>query len=281
VINLTNQHDITISGISIAGGSVPCITLTNCYNIHITGAKLHNSTAVGIYLNQSYNITIDNSYFTNVASGVYAEQTSNGGIVVTNNQFLNMVGPFPRGQFVQFNNVSGAGSSVTNNKGENIFGQSHAEDAISMYQSSGTASSPIMISNNWIRGGGPSSSGGGIMLGDNGGSYLTAQNNILVNPGEYGIAIAGGDHNSLINNTVYGASQFFTNVGLYVNSINGYNETNSTVSGNQVLFYNTNNYANNCWLAPGVEKPSGWDTSNTWGASLTPAILPGVIITSN
>lgn len=281
VINLTNQHDITISGKAIAGGNVPCITLTNCYNIHIIGCKLYNSTDVGIHMYKCYNVTVNNSFFTNVASGVYAEQTTNGGIVVNYNQFLNMVGPFPRGQFVQFNNVNGAGSAVTNNKGENILNQSHAEDAISMYQSNGTASSPIMISGNWIRGGGPSSSGGGIMLGDEGGSYLTAQNNILVNPGEYGMAIAGGDHNSIQNNIIYSTSQYFTNVGLYVNSINGYTVTNATVSGNKVLFYNNNNYANNCWLAPGTNKPSGWDTSNTWGASLSSAILPSVIITNN
>lgn len=280
VINLTNQHDITINGKSIAGGLVPCITLTNCYNVHITNCKLYNSTDVGIHLYKCYNITIENNYFTKVASGVYAEQTTNGGIVVTNNQFLNMIGPFPRGQFVQFNNVNGAGSSVTNNKGENIFGQSLAEDAISMYQSNGTASSPIMISGNWIRGGGPSASGGGIMLGDNGGSYLTAQNNILVNPGEYGMAIAGGSHNSIVNNTIYGASQYFTNVGLYVNSINGYTESSSTVSGNKVLFYNSTNYSNSCWLAPNVEKPTGWDTSNTWGATtISASVLPSVIIT--
>lgn len=278
-INLTNQHDITIDGKAIAGGSVPCITLTNCYNIHVTNCKLYNSSDVGIHMYQCYNVTVENSYFTNVATGVYAEQTSKGGIVVTGNQFYNMAGPYPRGQFVQFNNVNGAGSSVTNNKGENILGESHAEDAISMYQSNGTSSSPIMISGNWIRGGGPSSSGGGIMLGDEGGSYLTAQNNILVNPGEYGMAIAGGDHNSILNNTIYGAKQSFTNVGLYVNSINGYNVTNANVSGNKVLFYNSSNYSNSCWLAPGTNKPSGWDDTNTWGASISSSVLPSTIIT--
>lgn len=279
VINLTNQHDITITGKSITGGSVPCITLTNCYNIHIINCKLYNSTDVGIHMYKCYNVTVNNNYFTNVATGVYAEQTSNGGIVVNNNQFLNMVGPFPRGQFIQFNNVNGPGSSVTNNKGENVLGQSHAEDAISMYQSNGTSSSPIMISGNWIRGGGPSSSGGGIMLGDEGGSYLTAQNNILINPGEYGMAIAGGDHNSILNNVIYGSSQYFTNVGLYVNSINGHTITNSSVRGNKVLFYNSSNYANNCWLAPGTNKPSGWDDSNTWGANVSSSLLPASLIT--
>ena len=282
VISLSNVHDITISGKSIAGGSTPCIFLSNCYNIHITGNKLYNSTDVGIHLYKCYNVTVENNYFTNVSTGVYAEQTTAGGIVVNTNQFLNMVGPFPRGQFVQFNNVSGAGSSISNNKGEDILGQSNAEDAISLYQSNGTAASPIIINANWIRGGGPSSSGGGIMLGDNGGSYETASNNILVNPGEYGMAIAGGDHNSILNNSIFGSSQSFTNVGLYVNSINGYTETNSTVSGNSVLFFNSSNYENNCWLAPDNNKPTGWDTMNIWGAgTIGTSLLPTTIITSN
>jgi len=280
-ISLTNAHDITITGKGITGGTVPCIFLSNCYNIHITGNKLYNSSDVGIHLYMCYNITVDNNYFAKVSSGVYAEQTTAGGIIVNSNQFFNMVGPFPRGQFVQFNNVSGAGNSISNNKGENILGQSYPEDGISLYQSKGTPSSPIIVNGNWIRGGGPSSSGGGIMLGDNGGSYETASYNILVNPGEYGMAIAGGDHNSILNNSIFGSSQSFTNVGLYVNSINGYAETNSTVSGNSVLFFNSSGYENNCWLAPNVSKPTGWDTLNIWGAAnVSSSLLPSIIITS-
>lgn len=279
-LTYTNAHDITISGKSIAGGATPCINLINCYNIIIKHNKLCNSTDVGIHIYKSYNITVKSNYFTEVSTGVYAEQTTAGGIVIDDNTFLNMVGPFPRGQFVQFNNVSGPGCSISQNKGQNIFGQSFPEDAISLYQSSGTAASPILIDANSIRGGGPSSSGGGIMLGDNGGSYLTASNNILVDPGEYGMAIAGGSFNSLINNKIYGSSQYFTNVGLYVNSINGYTVSASIVMGNQVLFYNSNKYANPCWLAPGVAKPAGWDTANTWGAKITSAILPTKLVSN-
>lgn len=284
VISYEGKHDFVISNLNIAGGSVPAITLKNCYNVHITNCKLTNSSDVGIYLFNCHNITIDYNYFTNVSTGVYVDHSQAGAIVVDNNQFLNMKGPFPRGQFVQFNNVNGAGSSVSHNKGENILGQSYPEDAINIYQSNGTASSPIMVVGNWIRGGGPSASGGGIMLGDQGGSYVYASDNVLVNPGEYGMAIAGGDHNSIVNNQIYGVSQSFTNVGLYVNSIGGYNETNSTVKGNKVKFYNSNNYMNPCWLAPGVNKPDGWDTTNSWATgsavvTLTASILPTVILT--
>lgn len=278
VIYLEGKHDITISGKFISGGTAPLITLKNCYNIHITGNKLANSTQVGVYLYACKNITVDDNYITNVSSGVYAEQTKEGGIVVNSNQFLNMKGPFPRGQFVQFNNVAGPNSSISYNKGENIMGQSYPEDAISLYQSKGTAASPVKITGNWIRGGGPSNSGGGIMLGDNGGSYLIAQDNILVNPGQFGMAIAGGDHITIINNLIYGKQQSFTNVGLYVNDINGYKTSFCKVTNNKVKYYNKVNYMNPAWLSPNSVKPEGWD-ANLWGANIDASILPAVIIT--
>lgn len=278
VINLYDKHDLTISGKYISGGIEPLITLSNCSNIHITGNKLANSPRVGIYLYKCKNITIDNNFITAVSSGVYAEQTTDGGIIVNSNQFLNMKGPFPRGQFVQFNNVRGPGSSISNNRGENILGRSYPEDAINLYQSAGTAASPIKIIGNWIRGGGPSFSGGGIMLGDNGGSYLTATDNILVNPGQFGMAIAGGDHHVVTNNMIFGVQQFFTNVGLYVNDINGYKTSNNTVTNNKVRYYNKTNYQNNAWLSPNSVKPAGWD-ENIWGAAIDNSILPAVIIT--
>ena len=222
----------TISPLSrrtIAGNTLPCIILRNCHNVLISYSKLYNSTGVGIQLINCSNITIEHNYFNNVASGVYARRiVPSGGIVVTSNQFLNMNGPYPRGQFVQFDNVKGPGNIISNNIGENVTGKSNPEDAISLYQSSGTLASPILINGNQIRGGGPSKSGGGIMLGDGGGAYLTASNNTLVNPGQYGIGIAGGSHISVINNTVYGTQQSFTNVGIYVYAIGGHIITNAT-----------------------------------------------------
>jgi parallel beta-helix repeat protein len=277
VIDLYGQHDITISGKFITGGSAPLIKLTNCYNIHITGNKLTNAGNVGVYLYNCNNITIDNNYFSKVSSGVYADHTQ-GGIVVNNNQFLNMMGPFPRGQFVQFNNVKGAGSSISNNRGENIIGQSYAEDAISLYQSAGTSASPILVKGNWIRGGGPSESGGGIMLGDNGGSYLYASDNILVNPGQFGMAISGGSYITMVNNSIYGKQQSFTNVGIYVNDIGGWKTSNCKVTANKVKYYNKTNYQNNAWLSPNSAKPEGWD-ANLWGAAVDESMLPAVIIT--
>ncbi|MEO9172050.1 MAG: right-handed parallel beta-helix repeat-containing protein, partial [Mucilaginibacter sp.] len=105
-INLTGAHNITISGKNISGGQAPAITLNNCYNIHITQNKLGNSSDVGIALYNCKNITIDYNYISNVSCGVYVENVTEGGITVINNQFKNIKGPSPRGQFVQFNTVS-------------------------------------------------------------------------------------------------------------------------------------------------------------------------------
>jgi parallel beta-helix repeat protein len=280
-IFLTDQHDITISGLSINGGSVPPIFLSRCYNVTITGNKLVNSTDVGIHLYECYNINVTNNYISNVSCGVYAEQTTNGGIVVTNNQFLNMQGPFPRGQFVQFNNVNGANNSVSNNKCQENPGQSlNSQEGINMYKSNGTPSSQIIINANWILGGGPGSASGGLQLGDSGGSYIYASNNIIVNPGQMGIAISGGNHISAVNNQIYAKSQYFTNVGIVVyDGIPGQYATSATVSGNQVNFTNSNNYLNNAWLAPGEATPTGWN-GNGWGANINASILPASIVTA-
>ncbi len=277
IISLNGVHDLTIAGKSIAGGSAPAINLSNCYNITITRNMLYNSAGVGIHLYNCENITVDHNYFNNVSTGVYAEKVNKGGIIVDRNQFLNMQGPFPRGQCIQFNEVNGPGNEITYNRCENISGQSNPEDAISLYKCNGTVESPIIVKGNWIRGGGPSRSGGGIMLGDSGGSYQTASDNILVDPGQYGIAISGGDHNAIINNSIYGRPQPFTNVGLYVAGFNGYVCTNSTVARNKVRYFSSKHNENDAWIGEGTPKPAGWET-NHWGANIDPSILPQILI---
>src|ERR1700750_1641708 len=67
VINYNGQNSVTISGLSIQGGSSPCINLTNCTNIHITQCAFSNSTVAAIQMYNCSNITIDYCYFANNA----------------------------------------------------------------------------------------------------------------------------------------------------------------------------------------------------------------------
>jgi len=272
-------HNKTISSLIIMGGNVPPITLKNCSHIRITGNKLYNSTQVGIHLYRCKDIIIDHNYISNVSTGVYVQQTNGGGIVITDNQFLNITGPLPRGQFVQFNNVNGPGCLIANNTCENITGQSYAEDAISLYSSNGTPTSPITVKNNRIRGGGPSKTGGGIALGDAGGSHQLVENNILVNPGQYGIGIAGGTDLKILNNKIYAKQNTFTNVGISV--WNQYTRTSGcamiVVRGNEVNWTNARGEPNPAWNNGNCGTVVGWDDNN-WNARIDFNILPFVLI---
>ena len=278
-IRLRNVHDVTIQGLAIAGDNEPAIMLDNCSNIRITGNKLYRSVAPGIHLYQCSNIIVDHNYITDVSTAVYVQQTKYGGIVIKNNEFLNMRGPLPRGQFVQFDHVNGAGCFISDNRCENEPGKSNAEDAISLYMSNGTAASPITVKGNLIRGGGPSKTGGGIALGDAGGSYQLVENNILVDPGQYGIGIAGGTNMQVLSNKIYARKNAFTNVGISV--WNQYERTSScaviVVSGNQVNWTNAKGAANHAWNSGNCGAVDGWD-SNLWGAKISAAILPDQLI---
>lgn len=241
------------------------ISLHNCSDILILHANINNRpNDVGIYLYRCSNVIILNCTFSNVQSGVYVDHCTNS-ITVNNCTFKNMLGPFPRGQAVQFNNFNGFGGVVCDNTILNYPGASHPEDAISIYQSNGTKDSPILITGNKIRGGGPSASGGGIMLGDKGGSWQVAQQNVLVDPGQYGMAIVGGDNNSLLDNLIYGKAQPFTNVGLYVKDWDPdlYPITNFTVRGNKIKFYKSNGMLNNWWFGFGTQSGVVYDPSLT------------------
>lgn len=143
-------------------------------------------------------------------------KTNTGNLTFTNNYVKNVHrGSKNGGNMVMVAYVHAEGIRINNNISINILGQSEAEDVINVYKSDGTASDSIQINNNQLYGGGPSPSGGGILLGDGGGSYQEAKNNILVNPGQYGLGIDSGHHNVLSSNKVFSDDQrSFTNVGI-------------------------------------------------------------------
>ncbi len=268
---LSYRNDVTISGLQIYNTDGDCIQLINCRNIKIVKCRLGYSAGCGISLVNCENITINDCRIDSVATGVYAVDSH--GISVTNITVQNVQGPLPRGQMVQFNNVSGTGNRVNYNICENIADKSKPEDAINMYKTNGTAADPVQVTGNWIRGGGPSLSGGGIMAGDNGGSYIVVKNNILVNPGQYGIAIAGGNNIQILGNIIYSKQQQFTNVGLYI--WNQYKTACAlnTISGNKINWVNKAGEPADMWDGSNCGKVAGWDDNNLH-ANITDSILP-------
>lgn len=265
----------TISGIDIENSPGNSIELTNCSNITIQNCKIAHSKGIGIKLYGCSNITITNCSIDSVSSGVNACTCS--GIKFEYNEVKNVLGPMPRGQMIQFDAVNGGGNSISYNIGENIQGQSFPEDEISLYKSNGLSNDPIVIAGNWIRGGGPSNSGGGIMTGDAGGSYVLVKDNILINPGQYGIAISSGNNITVQNNKVFSAQLPFSNVGIYAFNQYPSSCSSNTISNNSINFTYKTGIINNTYTDGTCGTLTGWST-NVYDHNLNESILPQKII---
>lgn len=283
-IQHVGKSNFVIEGLEFTSNNRDLIVLYSCENVVIKNNSFVASSAKrGIYLDNCKNITIIDNTFDNVHTGLVAHNSR--GIKFEYNDVKNVGGPMKEedknnGFVALFDKVNGEGNSISYNVSENIFGQSSPGDLINLNQSNGTAQSPIVVKGNWIRGGGPSPSGGGIILGDIGGSYQVAEDNIVVDGGQYGISIAGGHDIALRNNKIYGSKNYFTNVGLY--ACNWYEENlgksyNITVAGNVVNYRNKEGNISNWWYASNVEPVSGKET-NRYDPALSPSILPEQII---
>ena len=173
-IKYEGVKNIVIEGVEISSNNDYAIALYSSQNVTIRNSKFGpNLTKRAIYLYNCKNITIIDNTFNDVQSALVASTSQ--GIKFEYNDVTNVVGKMhgsnEMGVMVQFIQVTGAGNSVSYNANENLPGKSSPEDLININQSSGTEQSPIVVRGNWIRGGGPSDSGGGINLGDLNGSY--------------------------------------------------------------------------------------------------------------
>ncbi|HSZ57520.1 MAG TPA: choice-of-anchor tandem repeat GloVer-containing protein [Tepidisphaeraceae bacterium] len=141
-------------------------------------------------------------------------------------------------QFCQLNACQQmSGVEIGWNQVINQPGQSRVEDNISIFQSCGTPSSPILIHDNYIQGAYPASpasdasyTGGGIMVSDGythsaatDTGWVQAYNNVVIGTSNYGIAVSSGHNDSVFNNVVVssgllsdGTKVAADNVGIYV-----------------------------------------------------------------
>lgn len=195
-------------------------------------------------------------------------------------------------QFVQFDkgnelvNTEVAWNQIINEPYE-----SRPEDVINLYKTSGaSAQDPVAIHNNYIQGAYPADfggseagefSGGGIMLGDAGGDYLYAFDNQVVSTANYGIAIAGGQHNRIYNNRVISTGRLADGTYTAASYAAGFYMANysnpapfgdNTGSGNVSGWVNENenyawaNYRNDWWIESDA---TAWENNEHWQGELT------------
>ncbi|PZW38681.1 parallel beta helix pectate lyase-like protein [Humitalea rosea] len=266
---LEHRRDMVVDGQSFGPCGTYGIVIAASERITIRNVVVRDTGDIGIYILGSKAITVEQSRVSNGLSGIFAQ--SSEGVRVHCNRLDDMRGPIPRGQFVQFNRVQGAGNVISCNRGQNRPGTGDPEDAISLYISNGVPGAPIRVERNLIIGGGPSDSGGGIMLGDDGGSHLLAERNVLIDPGQYGIAVASGRYMTIADNLIYARRQPFTNVGITV--WNQYPSAcgNITIRGNQVNWTSRDGTPNPYWDAGNCGAVTGI-AQNSFSAPLGPEI---------
>ena len=261
-IEIYGESNVVIENLHISNPGGTCVVVSGSSNVTIRNSTIGPCGDQGVYITDSNDVTVTGNYITDANRGVLAHRSDS--IVVDGNAFV-----YTGRNFVQFDKVNGAGSSISANRGMNQLGESNAEDLISLFESNGTPGSPIQIVRNYIRGGGPSGSGSGIMLGDGGGSYQVARENRLVNPGQVGIGVAGGYGMEVRSNYIYSATQPWSNVGIFTWDFGGVGCGSVQVIGNQIDWRASGGYSNGYWDGGGCDV-TRYD--NNWNANLGPGI---------
>jgi hypothetical protein len=175
-------------------------------------------------------LVIENNYFENT-SGIYVHEFLGDGslsqtIRIRYNKARNINGKHRNGtqralvSFVQFNEViKTANMEIAWNDLLNEPGASAVEDNINLFNTSGTADSPLLVHNNFIKGAYPlnplasSYSGGGILTdgkgtGDKATAYIHAYENVVINTTNHGMGIAAGNNVEFFHNRVISSGLF-------------------------------------------------------------------------
>ena len=187
--------------------------------------------------------------------------------------FLSGAGDNDLVQFLQFDKVRQVpGIEIAWNQVINLPGQSRVEDNISIYQSSGTAASPIQIHDNYIQGAYPANpaaqdySGGGIMLSDGFGDsrssdsgYVRAYRNQVIATTNYGIAISSGHDDSFYDNRIVSSGLLPDGTPIAAQNTGAYLWN----AAHEPFFANNTAYDNLIgWMA---RDPSGaWTRNDSW-----------------
>ncbi|MEE9321295.1 MAG: right-handed parallel beta-helix repeat-containing protein [Granulosicoccus sp.] len=237
---IQGERNKVYRNLRISNPDGPCIVIQNSVNIRIINSRLGpcREQAIDAYEVDGLKVVLNSMI--NVGSGVHVLESQH--VLVSRNKFVNA-----GRNMVQFDKVTGPGNRITRNRGSNRLGNTVSEDLINVYQSSGTAQSPIRVTYNRLRNGGSSKSGSGIMVGDGGGAWQLVAYNTLVNPGQAGIGVASGTHIDVIANRVYQRALPWSNVGIYVWNQYAENCSSIRIIQNEVDWRNAGGVRNGWW----------------------------------
>ncbi len=224
-----------------------------------------------IHTSQVTKLDMENNYIEGTDFGVYADgysgsHSNDQTITIRANIGKNMDGRHSDGKggymtsqndrsvshFAQLNHMNDVpGIDISWNQVIDEPYNSSVDDVINIYQSGGTANSPLNIHDNYIQGAYPNDpktdgySGGGIITDggtdtqDNATAYVHMYNNQVIDTANYGLAVANGHDNEIYNNRVISAGVLSDgtpiasqNVGIYISDIYGGNITNGTFHDN-------------------------------------------------
>lgn len=274
---LDNAIDITFRNCTFRNGAQSCITGAQYHKGLIEGQNATNirfedcilidnaNAACGpdrnnlIFFDGIDGLTFVNNLVENVDSDISQNSGDRGNrtimlsgasgpasvtnIQIDNNCFVN-----PGRNAIQITRARNmANSSIVGNV---IIGKGHQlsefEDMINTFSSSGTAATPLEITDNYMANGGPSRTGTAFIFGDGDNfgptEYTNFDRNVIVNPGHVGINHGGGRFQNSRDNIVFSEplAAHSTQTGFTINdyAYTGTTPANNTYSGNRVWFGN-------------------------------------------
>ena len=244
--------NVSIKGIEIKNYVDNGIFFDSGHNIRLRRLKITDSGSGNgelngaIRLNDVESVNISHNFLTRVSSGILPTSCE-GPVVIEWNTGINI-----GRNFIQLDKCEGEGIRVRYNTMERIGellrpGANDVVDWISIFRSHGTESDPIQVSYNRARGHGFSDTGSFIMLGDEGGSYQIAEENIGVTPGQVGIGIAGGHHITVNRNILFSEEWEDSNVALYSANFSRPRPCSNHIISNNRSYWYSDGKQNNLW----------------------------------
>ena len=243
------------------------VEIRNCVFVGLTPTIDQRPTGITLMAADFKNVVFENNYIEN-ARGLLFQESQGGEISVMYNKIQNIDGRYrnitsiPSNQtgcmgpaklcsnFVQLRSVKSENVNISWNEVMNYPDESSVEDIINIYNSEGTSSKPMIISNNFFYGtwsfpfASKNSHHTGSAFttdGERGGNFVNVLDNTFVVP--KGINIASGHDNKIDNNRKI-SSELLPNGSSYLPSAGGINVfdwqntgnvKNNSVSNNFVL----------------------------------------------